>query len=395
MADAQPEEPLPPQAPNPLTVPDELLSSIFEFVTTSTHMSSAYRNLLNFQLVCKQWNRVASPVLPEYSLVEIATSEDAAALQSTLASSVSNIPAAQVRALAVGIAMHQEGTITHSQLFSLLETTPEIRQLVILDGDEFTDMAFPQIPTNQSRLQKLLDVTIMSISTIEATTTASSILCRLAHHIKFLQLPGAHVPSLQALSQNPAFQLVSLTIQAYPSSMAEWVLASSEESLQSLTVAEVTSVAKLAEKHPNLRSLRILDHSNAPLDVEHFQDLRHLERLEIRHDKFPWHTISLFPDTIVYLRFRSTELADRLQLSLNQVRWWKEPQVLPRLQLVVWDMDGAPDWAWNADWEKSVLERLQETCRYFRIELRIFPRTSAGGRATMVRLTPLSSCDAM
>lgn len=323
-------------------LPDELLIFIFDEVQTFVDTMAIYKTLISAQLVCKQWRRVAQPFL--YSRVELVVENDATALENVVRSPASGTPA--VDTLVMGLALQLVGIMGPNTFDGLLALMPAIRRLVILliptGLDYYTPWTRNPSPElgNLSQLSSLSDVTIMPLTPgwegHRGGLTSDVFLRRLPKQIRFLQLPGHHATNPTVMANNPIeFQLFGLTIQEYPSSLTEWVLASSQTSLQLLTVGAATDLSRLANAHPNIRSLRILGpcDGRAPLNHQSFEEFLHLERLELRGPETKRTVLRTLPASIKHLEVWSRDLV------MGMADFFRGPagrRRLPLLQTVEW-----------------------------------------------------------
>lgn len=207
-----------------------------------------------------------------YSRVEVAGSNDAAALERTLGADGQDIA---VDTLVVVVAELWKELMNQTQFDRLLALTPGIKKLVILPADNLYNPPAVDAPKNLSTLPYLVDVTIAA-STRYNTMTTCNLIRALPSQVRFLQLPAQPALNPEAASQPPPFRLYGLTIGLYPSSIAEWVLSGSSDTLQCLTVERVDDLAYLSTHHPNLRFLRLM-HSFS-VSSHDFQILQNLER---------------------------------------------------------------------------------------------------------------------
>lgn len=355
-------------------LPDELLVEVFKLITDLADTSIVYKDLINAQLVCKQWRRVAKMFL--YARVEIARLDDAVALESALEASQADGEGVFIDTLIVGLSGFWGGVIDRANFDRLLAQALGIRKMVILHADYDPNVPTIEPPEHLPLLPSLLDVTMISSSVLEATVSASALIRGLPSQIRFLQLPGNHaVPPEVAFQACLTFRLYGLTIQEYPSSMTEWILSSSRSTLQMLTVRTVVNLPRLAANHPNLRSLRILSEISASSPGD-FQSFRWLERLEIRATDARQQVLKTLPDTLKYLRFWSTDIAVGLGEMLNTEEGRRK---LQGLQTIVWDY-----WFDKDEMGGVTLARLQEVCSTQGRELRTYERKEGGRRASKV-----------
>lgn len=362
----------------PISLPDELLLAIFQHVAYNVDTATSYEDLLALQLVCSQWSRVARAVL--YSWVELARSDDAAALERTLEASTAAGRSINIDSLVISAGYRQ---VEGSQLNRLLVLAPGIHKLVVFVADHIYFPRSMEAPEQLSLLTSLLDVTIVPSSVMDFPISfgLEAYLRQLPSQVRFLHLPGDETVPWSSTDQALAFKLYGLTVQEYPSQVAEWVLARSGSTLQYLTTASITNISRLASRHPNLRSLRILGRRHvSPRD---FSSLRNLERLEIRARNVLQSIVETFPSSLRYLRSWSNAIAWGLEQIFSSPTW---RDALPSLQTIVWDY-----WPVRNEVKSTIINRLEVACRENRIEFRSYPRTEQGEKATEVR-RQISAC---
>lgn len=360
--------------PTANALPDELVLGIFQIIVNSIDTSLVYKDLLHLQLVCKQWNRIANMII--YSRVEVAGTDNVAALERTLSGDGPDRHAYIIDTLMVGIAELWPGIANNDQFRRRVNCTQlqGINKLVILLAEYELGPPGAHSPSRHSHLSSLLDATIILASSVEPLMTAAFHVHTLPSQLRFLQLPGGLAVPPQISSQPPDFQLFGLTVPDYPSPAAKWVLSSSSSSLQCLTVRTMSDEASLAATHPRLRSLRILS-INAG-STQGFQSLRKLERLELRARDAPRSIMTSLPGSLRYFRFWSSDLAEALEESLLTPQWRNRH---PNLQVVVWDY-----WAGHDGVEDVLLRGLQGVCAREGVELRAYQRVDHGERAIKV-----------
>lgn len=280
--------------------------------------------------------------------------------------------------LVIGIAESKEKLPNRAQLQILATHTHDIKKLTIFHVDKEVPWGKAANPLHQTLpFPSLLDVTIMSATTLEPSNITEGLLQELPEQIRFLHLLGN--PGMQGLANTatppPAFQLFGLTVQLYPSSATDWIFQTSASSLQCLTIGKVVCLPVLTSDLPNLRSLRILDPQDASL--EGIQALERLEDLEIRAEHILELDLRILPPTVQHFRFWSTDVAKALSTERN---------TLKNLRTVAWDY-----WKTKNGREGRVLQRLQTACEAERVTLRADPRVDNGKRASTVRSRVLYS----
>lgn len=351
-------------------LPEELLVSIFENLLTSVDTTVVYQTLVNVQLVCKQWRRLAKPFL--YSRVEVADARSASALSTSLDNQWDSGTRLPIEVFVAGIS--QIGNlVSHAQFDTLLNHLSETRKLVIVHaGDDHQAGYLP--PRLLQNLSQLVDVTILPSMASSISFAPHTIFHRLPEQVKFFQLPGRH--DIHPAHYTPRFRLYGLTIQAYPSATFSWILTSSHVTLQMLTVATAQGLSTLASDYPNLRSLRILTSEGYGIVNESFAGFLRLEQLELRTLTREGSFLRTLPSCLKYIRLWSTGLVIALTQLLGQPTG-KRPRALPALRTIVWDY-----WP-NLD--KGAQLPLLEICSKENIELRTYPRIGAfGERASEV-----------
>ncbi|KAG8987626.1 hypothetical protein FRB90_003241 [Tulasnella sp. 427] len=359
------------------TLPNELLLSVFEAVFVLSDSSSAYTTLLNTSRVCRRWGSLAAKVL--LSNVEITRRDDALRLIALLESTSSSSPdQPYVESLTVGLGGCDEPQLLDDQLFlRLLSLTPRIRKLNILHQN-----SLPCLPTQLSALPYLSDVTIAPAGGAPAAMAETTLIQQLPSSVRFLNLPATErtrfVEPAKALCP-PSFQLYGLEAQDLPSPSTNWVLGNSKESLQCLSGVYFSKLAELAERHPGVRSVRVLGRLGTQAAKEGFAKFERLERVEMRDVSAPPTLLdTMSNETIQYVRFWSTPWATKMTQMLESGRF-------PQLKTVVWDhftpaMKG-PAAEKVAATMKQTMNKLQAVCESRGVSLRMAERKDGGLRA--------------
>lgn len=299
--------------------------------------------------------------------VEVATIGCVRSLQGSTASNIDTI--------VIGLAESKKELPNRSHLRSLVAHTPAIKKLVILHADEEVDEPGRAAPEPRQTLQfpSLLDVTILSTTTLDPSPITESLLLDLPKGVRFLHVLGDSGLSglADSAAHPPAFQLFGLTVQHHPSPVTDWITLTSWSTLQCLTVARVASLPTLTSTLPNLRSLRILNRKNSSLKgIENLKDLQHLE---IRAENILELEIRLLPPTLRHFRFWSPGIAEGLSAPGGRTQ-------LRQLETVVWDY-----WRIKGGKEDVILQRLREACDEEKVALQTYLRIDRGKRASKVR----------
>lgn len=366
------------------SLPNELLLSVFETVYTLEDSSSAYTTLLSTAKVCRRWGSAAAKVL--LSNVEITRRDDALRLihllESTSSSTVDERDQPYVESLTVGLGGCDEPKLLDDQLFlRLLSLTPRIRKLNILHQN-----SLPCLPAQLPALPFLSDVTIAPAGGAPAAMAETTLIQQLPATVRFLNLPATErtrfVEPAKA-SCPPPFKLYGLEVQDFPSPSTNWVLGNSADSLQCVSAVYFSKLAAIAERHPNLRSVRVLGRLSPAAAKEGFTKFEKLERVEIRDLSAQPALLDTLPATTRYVRFWATPLAGKLTQLI-------ESKKFPDLKTVVWDhftpaMKG-PAAERMAAVMKQTMNKLQEVCDLHGVRLKMAERKDGGFRAGLVSL---------
>lgn len=361
------------------SLPNELLLSVFENVFVEEDSSSAYSTLLKTSRVCRRWGSAAAKVL--LSNVEITRRDDALRLihllESTSSSTVAERDQPYVERLTVGLGGVDEPKLLDDQLFlRLLSLTPRIRKLNILHQNSLACL-----PAQLPPLPFLSDVTIAPAGGAPAAMAETTLIQQLPSTVRFLNLPATErtrfVEPAKA-SCPPAFKLYGLEVQDFPSPSTNWVLGNSAESLQCISAVYFSKLAAIAERHPNLRSVRVLGRLSPAAAKDGFTKFQRLERVEIRDLSAQPALLDTLPATTRYVRFWATPLAGKLTQLI-------ESNKFADLKTVVWDhftpaMKG-PAAERMAAVMKQTMNKLQEVCDLHGVRLKMAERKDGGLRA--------------